>query len=342
MVKMIDVANHASVSIKTVSRVLNNEPHVQDKLRERVLKAVKDLGYVPSASARNLRSSRTYTIHLIVHNTRSNFIYAIQSGALTASQRHGYTLHWTFLDPSISENKKDLKAWCEQLVSQKRPDGVILIPPYANNEAVNTYFNALKIPILRVGPNDIEDDNTTVKIDDCSAARDATQHLIDAGHTHIAFIRGLENQNATHERFRGYQQALAESGIAFDPNIVFSGAFDFASGMAAGEKITHLKNRPSAVFAANDDMAAGVVVTAHKNNLRIPEDISIIGFDDSELAEKIWPPLTTIRQPRIAFGEQAAEILISQIGTRGIDKPRTVLMDYETIIRSSTGPNLKK
>ena len=337
MVKMVDVAAHAKVSVKTVSRVLNNEPHVQDKLRLRVFESVAKLGYVPSASARNLRSSRSYTLHLIAHNNRSNFVNAIQSGALTMSQRHGYTLHWTFLDPQISDNAKSLKSWCNEFVTKSRPDGVILIPPYANNGMVNQSFNDLNVRILRIGPNNIEDKNTTVKIDDYAAAFDATQHLINQGHNRIAFIRGLEDQNATHERFRGYQDALVKAGIKFNPSFVLPGAFDFESGMDAGEKIACMKDRPTAVFAANDDMAAGVIVAAHKNNIRIPEDISIMGFDDSEMAEKIWPPLTTIRQPRIEFGERAAEILISQIGKSGAQTTCTELMEYNLITRSSTG-----
>lgn len=339
MVKMVDVAALAEVSVKTVSRVLNNEPHVREDLRKRVFAAVNKLGYVPSASARNLRSRRTYTLHLIAHSVRSNFINAIQSGALMASQRLGYNLHWTTLDPKIAEDNQTLEAWCSEFTAQKKPDGVILIPPYANHEQVNRHFNRFNIPILRVGPNDIEDQHTTVKIDDCKAAFDATRHLIKQGHRRIAFIRGIEDQDATQERFKGYIKALKKSGIAPDDNLVFPGEFSFASGMHAGEKIANMPNRPTAVFAANDDMAAGVIVAAHKNNLKIPEDISIMGFDDSEMAERIWPPLTTIRQPRIGFGERAAEILISQIGDRRSKKLRTELMEYELIIRSSTGVN---
>lgn len=337
MVKMVDVAKHAGVSVKTVSRVLNNEPHVQDKLRQRVFESVEKLGYVPSTSARNLRSSRSYSLHLISHNNRSNFVNAIQSGALTMCQRHGYTLQWTFLDPEISESAEPIKDWCTDFVAKSRPDGVILIPPYANHPMINQHFNDLNVRILRIGPNNIKDKNSTVKIDDYQAALDATQYLISKGHKRIAFIRGLEDQHATQERFKGYEQALVKANIPFDPTLVLPGAFSFESGMEAGEKIVHMKDRPTAIFAANDDMAAGVIVAAHKNNLKIPEDISIMGFDDSELSERIWPPLTTIRQPRIEFGERASEILISRIGKRESNIPMTELMDYELIIRSSTG-----
>ena len=340
MVKMMDVASEAGVSIKTVSRVLNNEPHVTEALRNRVFKAVKDLNYIPSASARNLRSSRTYTLHLIANSMQSNYVNAIQSGALKACQRLGYNLHWTALDKEISENATTLKNWCSEFISKKRPDGVILLPPYANHDDVNLNFNSLNVPIVRIGPNDIVDNQTTVKINDQQAAFEATQYLIDTGHKCIAFIRGIEDQDATHERFKGYHKALVKNGIQLDKNIIFQGEFSFESGMKAGETIIAQKNRPTAVFAANDDMAVGVIVAAHKNNLQIPKDIAIIGFDDSEMAEKIWPALTTTRQPRAEFGECAVETLAAQIGKKSQNKPNTILMDYEFLIRESSGENI--
>jgi LacI family transcriptional regulator len=339
MVKMVDVAEHAGVSVKTVSRVLNNEAHVQDKVRKRVFESVETLGYVPSASARNLRSRRTYGLHFITHSTRSNFLNAIQSGALMASQKRGYSLFWNYLDPNITKDPAKLKNWCDRLIKDSRPDGIILTPPYTNYETVNACLNAHKVPIVRIGPNKIMDDNITVKIDDRLAARDATQHLIDLGHERIAFIRGVENQHATHERYKGYCDALERAGISNDDSLVFPGTFNFASGMTAGEKIVNMENRPTAVFAANDDMAAGVIVAAHKNNIKIPEEISIIGFDDSEMAERIWPALTTIRQPRVEYGERSTEILISMAGSTGRGRAAskaTELMDYDLILRDST------
>ncbi len=339
MVKMVDVAEHAGVSIKTVSRVLNNEAHVKDHIRKRVFESVKTLGYVPSASARNLRSRRTYALHFIAHSPRSNFLHSVQSGALVACQNLGYNFFWDYLSPDVADNPKALKAWCENLIKHKRPDGILLTPPYTNDKTINSLLNVHNLPIVRIGPNQIIDNNITVKIDDRLAGRDATQHLLDLGHKDIAFIRGIENQSATHERFKGYCDALNNAGITVDDSLVFSGEFSFASGMAAGEAIMTMQNRPSAVFAANDDMAAGVIVAAHKNNVKIPDDISIIGFDDSEMAERIWPPLTTIRQPRVEYGERSTELLIKMAGSRSRQRyaVNTVeLMDYKLILRAST------
>lgn len=336
---MIDVAKSAGVSIKTVSRVLNNEPHVRNNIREKVLIAVKELGYIPSASARHLRSNRSYTLHIISHTLNSNFVNAIQSGALLTSQKHGYKLVLSLLEIS-SENTSDKTAkWCKNLVDTNKPDGIILIPPYNNDEIINDTFTKLNIPIIRIGPNDIADNNKTILIDDFAAAKDIVNHLISLGHERIAFVRGLEDQDATHKRFKGYKSALEGANIEFDDSLVFLGEFDFVSGMIAGDKILDLPSRPSSVFAANDDMAAGVLVSALKRNIKIPEQLSIAGFDDSELAEKMWPQITTVRQPIFEFGKRAAEILISKNGNNQkptSDKPKIERLNYKLILRNST------
>jgi len=337
MVKMIDVAKHAEVSVKTVSRVLNNEPHVQEKLRHRVLNSVHELGYIPSASARNLRSRRSYAIHFITHSFDGNFIQAVQTGAFMKTQDLGYSFLSTLLDKTIAFEPKKLKTWCKTFFANKKPDGIILIPPYTDNEVVNRELSKFNVPIVRVGPNNITDKNFTVMIDDRSAAKLATQHLIDLGHKRIAFIRGIEDQGATEKRFNGYSDALMAANIPLDETLIFSGEFDFESGMLAGEKILALNPKPTAVFAASDDMAAGVIVSAHKNNIKIPDELSIIGFDDSELARKMWPALTTIKQPQMDFGSKAAEILITKAGNATHQHiPKVELLDYNIIIRDST------
>lgn len=343
MVRMIDVANHAGVSLKTVSRVLNNEPHVQDALRNKVHASVKELGYVPSASARSLRSSRTYTFHLISRTVEGNFVNTVQSGALRASQKHGYNLVVSLMSFETLNNPAALEKWSKTFLTQKKPDGVILVPPYSDSPLFNEIINKAGIPISRIGPNEIDDmNNVNITIDDSVAAKEATNHLISLGHRRIGFIRGYEDHGATHKRFKGYSDALQEAGIELDPSIVKPGIFSFESGMNAGLELLSMDNRPTAIFAANDDMAAGVIVAAYRNNIKVPEEISVIGFDDSELAERIWPTLSTIRQPLIKYGEQAVEYLVNRAGNNtknDNDKPSwTDILDYQFILRESTGP----
>ncbi len=342
MATMKDVATHAGVSLKTVSRVLNNEPHVQDKLRQKVFESVKEMGYVPSTSARNLRSNRTYTLHLITENIEGNFINTIQSGALRAAQKFGYNLVPTLLAEETLSSPKALKAWCKEFITQKKPDGVILVPPHSDQPLINQIFNQANIPVSRIGPNDIEiSDSVNVTIDDRKAAKEVTEYLIRHGHRRIGFVRGIEFHGATHRRYDGYCDALREAGIGIDENLVKPGQFSFESGMTAGKALLELDQAPTAIFAANDDMAAGVIVSAYMKNLKIPEQISVVGFDDSELAERIWPSLSTVRQPLLTYGEQAAEFLVGRAGKHRNEQDKTPvqteLLEYKIIIRASTG-----
>lgn len=346
MVRMKDVANHAGVSLKTVSRVLNNEPHVQDALRDKVHESVKELGYVPSASARSLRSSRTYTFHLISRTVEGNFVNTVQSGALRTSQKHGYNLVVTLLGFETLNDNEALAQWAQTFLAQKKPDGVILVPPHSDNPYFNELLNKAGIPISRIGPNEIDDmNNVNIAIDDRIAAKEATEHLISLGHKRIGFIRGYEDQGATQMRFNGYHDALTKAGIPLDQAIVKPGIFSFESGMNAGLELLSMEDRPTAIFAANDDMAAGVIVAAYRSDLKVPDQVSVMGFDDSELAERIWPALSTIRQPLIKYGEQAVEYLVERAGNKSkkvADKQSwTDILAYEFILRESTGPAAK-
>ncbi len=341
MVRMIDVAKHADVSLKTVSRVLNNEPHVQEKIRKRVFESINELGYIPSTSARSLRSLRTYSIHLISNSIEGAFINTVQSGALLSCQKHGYSLLISLLDSEILNNPKALKKWCAEFVVQKRPDGVILVPPHSDNIDLNSILNEANIPISRIGPNEIIDkDNSTIMIDDRKAAREVTEYLISLGHKRIGHVRGSEDQGATHKRYSGYTDALKAASIPIIEELIKPGNFRFESGLKAGEELLKMKNRPTAIFAANDDMAAGIIVASYMNHFKVPDELSVIGFDDNELAKRIWPTLSTIQQPVFGYGERAAELLVKKAGTRkkqtSLVISATELMNYKFILREST------
>lgn len=337
MAKMVDVARHAGVSLKTVSRVLNNEPHVQETLRAKVRRSVHELGYIPSASARSLRSNRTYSMHFLAPLDCTNFVHAIQFGASLACQEQGYRLITSFMPDEAASDEAIMRNWFKNLTETGVPDGVVLVAPQSNEAFISKVISEYDVPIVRIGPNDIDDDNFTVTIDDRAAAIEATQHLIDLGHRRIGFIRGSEDQGATQERFLGYQAALDAAGIAFDAELVAPGNFLFESGLKAGEKFLRMKNPPTAIFAANDDMAAGVLVAANRLQVAVPEALSISGFDDTIFAEKIWPALTTIRQPLQNYGAEAINVLISNAGGKNKSKSsKTKFLPYEFITRQST------
>jgi len=340
MARMIDVAEKAGVSIKTVSRVLNNEPHVKEGLRERVRAAAKEVGYVPSSTARALRSRRSYAIHMVSHSHRSAYVNAIQFGAVQTCQERGYQLMVSLMEDLRDMPEADLVTRFERLVEASKPDGLILVPPLSNDERLYHVLERFDMPIARVGPNNLPDARISVKINEREAARELTAHLIELGHRRIAFVRGKEDQNATHERYAGYRDALDQAGIALDERLVRPGDFDFSAGLEAGDALFAMTDRPTAVFAANDDMAAGVLMAAHRLRLDVPEDVSVVGFDDSEIAEKMWPSLTTVRQPLLTMGNEATRQLIdaaTQSDPTQMDAPNEYL-DYEIIYRESTGP----
>ena len=340
MTKMTYVARHAGVSLKTVSRVLNNVPHVQSALRDKVRESVRDLGYVPSASARSLRSNQTYSIHLFSHSLRSNFVNSFQFGALQACQVAGYRMVVTMLDQSKITGAEALRNWFEILVNSGKPDGVILVPPMSNDPEISAIMSELGIPVVRIGPTHIEGGGSTVTIDDRAAATEATQHLLDLGHQRIAFVRGKEDQDSTHERFEGFRAALGAANMSPNPDLMKPGAFDFESGLAAGNELLSLpaEDRPTAVFAANDHMAAGVLVAALKAGIQVPNELSIIGFDDSEIAETMWPTPTTVRQPLFQFGSVAMDMLIGMSGKKSQSVGDTKTLPYVLVERQSTGP----
>ncbi|OLF81632.1 LacI family transcriptional regulator [Maricaulis sp. W15] len=340
MARMIDVANKAGVSIKTVSRVLNNEPHVKESLRDKVRTAAAEVGYVPSTTARALRSRRSYAIHLVSHSHRSAYVNAIQFGAVQTCQQRGYQLMVSLMEDLRDMPEADLVARFERLMAASKPDGLILVPPLSNDERLYGVLERFDVPVARVGPNNLPDARIIVKINEREAARELTEHLISLGHTRIAFVRGKEDQNATHERFAGYRDALDGAGIALDEALVQPGDFNFPTGLEAGDALFALANRPTAVFAANDDMAAGVLMSAHRLRIDVPDDLSVVGFDDSEIAEKMWPALTTVRQPLLTMGNEATRQLIDAATNQlpGMQDVPNEYLDYEIIHRDSTGP----
>lgn len=334
--KMIDVAQLAGVSKKTVSRVLNNEPHVQEALRVRVRKAVADLGYVPSQSARRLRGNKSYTICMIREHRNSPFANAIQFGALLACQDLDYQLSVVQIDALNQESPEGIMSKLGSLTSTQRPDGILLVTPLSSNPNIADALDQLDLPAARVGPVEIESTGAVVQINDYQAALEVTQHLLELGHRDIGFIRGLEEQVATQERFLGFCKAMTLAGHSVNDNWVRSGDFDFASGVEAAESLLSGSTRPTAIFAANDDMAAGVIFTANRMGLKVPEDISLVGFDDSEIAECTWPGLTTVRQCFRDLGREAMEALVDSLESGNPMPSEPIILPHEIIMREST------
>lgn len=336
--KMKDVAAMAGVSIKTVSRVLNNEPHVQDALRQRVREAVEKLQYVPSQSARSLRGNRSYDINLVCHSKNSSYINAIQFGAVIACQELGYQLSVSLFEDLSEKPIAEIRAAFDAAMRHKRPDGVMLLAPYAGNEKFDFVLRELGIPVVRIGPVDISNQGVLVEIDDYQASIELTSYLIALGHSRIGFVRGIEDQRSTHVRYSGFCVAMDAAGLAVDPALVRPGEFDFESGFTAGEHFIALDEPPTAVFCSNDDMAAGVVSACNVHNVPVPGHMSVVGFDDADVATRMRPLLTTVRQPLNELGGRAIRELVKQITKGEGAEPRRIVLDHEFIQRDTAGP----
>lgn len=329
-----DVARHAGVSIKTVSRVLNSEPNVTAKTKDKVQAAVKELHYRPNFSARSLAGSRSYLLAMVYDNPSLDYITHLQAGATTACREHGYHL---VVEP-VNWDSGDLTNDMELLLARLPVDGVILTPPVCDSRRIISALEKARIPMVRICPRNTDITTaTSLTLDDAAAATDMTNYLISSGHTDIGFIRGAGSHESSHLREQGFRAALKTAGMELDPARIVDGDYTFASGVSAGKALLSGLTRPTAVLAGNDDMAAGVIAAAGDLEIDVPGEVSVCGFDDTALASMIYPPLTTIRQPISDTGARAAQILISRAASKdGSNASQSLPVEYELVIRGST------
>ena len=327
-----DVAKQAGVSMKTVSRVLNNEPNVAVKTRERVLAVAKDLRYSPNLAARGLASSKSYLIALMFGSSSPNYLTNLQAGAIEACRDNGYHLVVEAFDMSSQHISDDFERRLERLPV----DGIILTAPFSDSPEIFKILKRLGIDFVPVAPSYEIEGVSCVKMDNVKAAREITEYLIGLGHSDIGFIKGPPRHSSSGQRFTGYKDALAAHGITPNPKWFADGDFSFKSGVDAAMQVLGQDKRPSAIFASNDDMAAGVVSVAGRKGLSVPDQLSVVGFDDTPLAKILWPQLTTIKQPIYDMGYRAAELLIKP--PEGEKRLGSYCMEHDLIVRDSTAP----
>lgn len=330
-VRIEDVAAEAGVSMKTVSRVLNHEPNVAEATRERVEAAVEKLDYRPHPSARTLAGRRSYLVAMLYDNPSSNYLMEVELGVLDACQAQHYNL---MLAPLVYD-ARDIVAKVEALVEQSRVDGVVLTPPITDDAAVLARLDELGVPWASISPRE-ENRRIGVIVDEQSAVCEMIAHLVSLGHRRIAHIKGHPAHGATDWRLAGYREGLRRAKLRYDPGLVVDGEFYYDSGFAATNTLLDLRRPPTAIFAANDDMAAGAICAICERGLSVPGDVSVCGFDDTPIAHHIYPALTTVRQPTREMGRLAGIELLKAIRDRGggemVDVP------YALQIRRSTGP----
>ena len=329
-----DVARQSGVSIKTVSRVLNREPNVKADTRDRVQAAVAALKYRPNISARSLAGSKAYLIGVFFDNPSPGYITDVQLGAIARCREEGYHLIVEPLD-SAADNVEDQVG---PMLANLRMDGVILTSPVCDHPVVLAALEQEEVPYVRIAPGLDLDRSAWVGMDDRLAAYEMTKHLIGLGHRDIGFIIGHPDHGASHLRHKGFMDAMADAGLAVRPERVEQGHFSFRSGFEAAERLLTSEDRPTAVFASNDDMALGVMAVANRLRLNVPETLSIAGFDDTPGAKITWPQLTTVRQPIAAMAGAAADMLLTGVSWEEGEAPPSKLLDFELVVRESTGP----
>ena len=316
------VAERAGVSFKSVSRVVNNEPGVKNALRERVEKAIKELNYQPNISARRLRG-KSATIGFIYNNPNSNYVITMLHGILAKCRENSYEL---VVHPCSSESStQELFEEVTSLIQRSSIAGLVLTPPISENEEIIRKLDEANIKFTRIisGSRPPKDGSRTIYIDDCRAAYQITKHLIDNGHQQISFFNGDPEHNSSGERLRGYLEAMKDADIAVNDNFVVSGHYTFESGMKRAKSALAMADRPTAIFACNDEIAAGAMFAARMDGVSVPEDLAIVGFEDSPFSRQSWPSLTTAKQPNDEIAGHATQLLIDTLAAASKDEVET-------------------
>jgi LacI family transcriptional regulator len=332
---MQDVARHAGVSAMSVSNVLNGRK-VSPETRAAVLRSVEALSYAPNPAARQLASAQALAVGLLHGGFEHAFFSALLAGALNAATRLGVQLMLQQADFAVPES-----GWEAIEVLRRRGVRAILLPPVICEAlAEDPRMAELELPVLGVATGRALTNVSCVRIDEQAAARDMTSLLIDKGHRRIGFISPPARLSIAKTRCRGYLEALAACGAPADPDLVVDGGLSFESALLAAQALLDLPAPPTAVFACNDDMAAAALTAAHMRGLRVPQDLAVAGFDDGPLATKVWPPLTTVRQPVAEMAGLALEKLVRQAREgrdNRLSRKTTTYLDYALVRRASTG-----
>jgi LacI family transcriptional regulator len=320
---ILDVARQAGVSMKTVSRVLNNEPHVRQAVRDKVQAAVRLLDYQPNLAARQLAGQRSFIVAYPFNNPSAAYITNVLMGAARACRDRGYHLVSEPIDLDDQIN-----ATIERLILTLRPDGMILTPPLCDMATVVEHVERLAVPLVRIaGGLDLY--GNSIILDDRAISQAMVAHLVEQGHRRIAFICPHPDHALAQSRHQGYLDGLVQADIAVDQQLIRPGRFDVDSGFEAARALLDLPAPPTAIFAANDDMALGAFQIARARGLDIPSDVAIAGFDDSPAGRLSYPGLTTVRQPTQLLGASAVAMLLG-------DPLNPEAICHELIIRGST------
>lgn len=305
-----DIARMAGVSKKTVSRVINHSPLVRPETRERVNALMREHGYVPDPQARGLAFRRSFLIGLVFDNPTAQYIVNMQYGILDALRDSGYEL---VVHPCDSKREGYIDG-ITRFVQQQKLHGVVLIPRVSEDQELADALRELDVRYVRIASIRQDDSDRMLVTEDRAAGEEVANYLESLGHRRLGLITGPRRYRSSIERGGGFTEALSRRGIAMAPEEVYEGGYTFESGVAGAEHLLSLSPRPTAIFACNDEMAAGVYKAAHRMGIAVPGELSVVGYDDSPLASQLWPALSTVRLPVRDLGRQAAQQLLAEPG----------------------------
>ena len=325
-----DIAETAGVSIKTVSRVFNNAPNVRQQKRDLVLGVARDLGYRPNISARQLASKRSFVISHFHDNPNTDYLSEIYEGMRRACSEQGYYAVAEKLVPQKGSYRQSLLDYFVRF----EVDGVILSPPVSDDTAVIREIEKRDIPYVLISPGKKKNNAINVFIDEKNAGRSITDYLIARGHEQLAFISGLDSHAASRQREAGFWEAIEAAQLPKKNAVRLAGDFSMQSGFTAFDMLMKQAPDVTGIFAANDEMAVGIIVAALGNGKKVPQDLSVVGFDDSPFARAMWPTITSLAQPVDEMAHLSTKKLIDWVHTEELEQSRFEF-STEIIIRES-------
>ena len=331
-----DIARLAGVSKKTVSRVINASPYVQKETRERIEAVIAEHGYAPDPQARGLAFRRSFLIGLVYDNPNPQYVVNMQLGLLDGMRGSGFELVVHPCDRASPTFLADLRGFMER----QRLFGVVFTPSVSEDERIAPLLADVGCEYVRVASVAVDEPRHMIETRDRLGGEAAAHHLAELGHTRVAFISGPPSFRSSRERREGFETGLAARGLKLEAGYTQQGAYTFESGIECAQALLALEPRPTAVFAGNDEMAAGVLQAARQLGVAVPEDLSVVGFDDFEIARRLWPSLTSVRTPTREIGRLAAERLMgldegAQLKDSGRDEKDRL---PSLVVRQSSGP----
>ncbi len=327
-----DVARIAGVSKRTVSRVINGSGAVGEKTREHIESIIKEVNFQPDKQARGLASKRSYLLGLIYDNPDALYIDQVQRGALEICANLGFEL---VVHPCQWQSQ-DFIDDCLNFIGRSRVDGVLILPPVSESNLLAETLSKENVPYIRIASTDLEDSNNIVITKEREAMQELASHIIELGHENIAVITGPMHYHSSKERLGGLTEVFSKHGITIEPNNIIEGNNRYESGLDSAKQLLSRSPRPTAILANNDQMAAGVIRAAFDIGIKVPEELSVSGFDDNIIASRIIPSLTTMRRPVQEISRLATKKLIQNIKPEPNASNKKITVTPYLVTREST------